>query len=346
MYLRAKYVRELPGNRLAFIRPDFTLESVRERYPHETGDSFLWGATLVSEAELEAARAAFMATPRLTYQPERPALSVCIPFSGFYESLWSDLVDSEESSFAENEAEKQESAEYYPETFQPEHLRLDAGEIVELTMSHCDYRAAYQSIARDYVDSFIDWAEERLGDAIPGFGLVAEFEEMTSPREYNFATDRLFALIPYSCLAELFRLSEANGHGALAHIIRERFTSYDGFHSHYRNDVESWLEKPLDEWDHNELQTLLLAALALAEPDSAGERLDWQVYEHGDFSSHGHEYFDSAMDWAAYEAALEAARDEKLEAAIEAGIVPAEPEARPYRCPETPDLFAQTEESK
>lgn len=41
--------------------------------------------------------------------------------------------------------------------------------------------------------------------------------------------------------------------------IKKRFTSYDGFISFYSNRIEDWLDKPLTEWDHNELGTLLYA---------------------------------------------------------------------------------------
>lgn len=238
-----------------------------------------------------------------------------IPFSGFYYSLWSDLIDREEEYFAENFANDRQAEDDIPPA-----LRLTESEVCEILFDCMDYRAAHEEIARDYATAWIEAAEEALG-----FKLGATFESMSSPREYNFATDRIFCEIPLARVARLFVKSRQAGHGDLRKAIAERFTSRDGFLSFYSNDRADWLEKPLADWDHNEIGTLLAAVVGEIE------ELDI-FYRLADYS---YQYLDSHLDWAKFDAAVEAKREEKREEAGDT-IAPA-----PYRCRETPDLFAE-----
>lgn len=83
------------------------------------------------------------------------------------------------------------------------------------------------------------------------------FHSITSPKYYNYETDRLFAEISEADARKLFAM--LRGDNRLHDTIKGRFTSCDGFISHYSNDIDEWLDKPLMEWDCNELGTLLLA---------------------------------------------------------------------------------------
>ena len=47
-------------------------------------------------------------------------------FPGFYCSNLSQTIDNAEEMAGEHSAEKEESKEYYPETYQPAELRIDA----------------------------------------------------------------------------------------------------------------------------------------------------------------------------------------------------------------------------
>ena len=79
------------------------------------------------------------------------------------------------------------------------------------------------------------------------------FDEMTSPREYNFSTDRLFATIPATQLRKIRR--EVEKHEEWPERIRDRFTSYDGFYSFYSNDYtdDVWTRPELDECQYEVL---------------------------------------------------------------------------------------------
>lgn len=179
-----------------------------------------------------------------------PKLSVCLPFPGFYCSILSSEVDATEEYMAECMAEE------------PERDGLPADvtreEIAAVLWDCVDNRAVEKALAEDYASTLAEMVNERqkeFEDAPFSF----EFEEMTSPREYNFTTDRIFALVP---LADLERMREAVSPATFAAVLRERFTSCDGFISFYSNDPEEWNAKPLAEWDHNETGALFAAWLA------------------------------------------------------------------------------------
>ena len=165
-----------------------------------------------------------------------------LPFHGFYETSYSVMIDDAVTDF----------------------FRYDNSNsnIPDQAYWLIDYSQIRQAIARRYVENFAQHFEGETGIA-----LNAEFESMTSPREYNFETDRIFAHIPESTIAALFAASEADGHTQLATLIKEECTSRSGFHSFYSNDFGEWLAKPVNSWDHNELQILLQAVLNIHAPD-------------------------------------------------------------------------------
>ena len=121
-----------------------------------------------------------------------------------------------------------------------------------------DNRAIKIELVKAYVDAFNERFEGETGIA-----LNAVFETMTSPREYNFETDRVFVDVPIATVNALFTESEKDKHVKLTTVIKDQCTSYDGFYSYYSNDLGQWLLKPLLTWDHNELGILLQAVAAI-----------------------------------------------------------------------------------
>jgi hypothetical protein len=244
--------------------------------------------------------------------------SINLPFPGFYDSLYSNEIDHHQEQEAEWMAERE------GENGVPPELRVPAEEFAELLQDHFDYRACCTAIAKAYVDAFSNEFFEATK-----IDLAAKFEEMTSPKFYNFETDRVFATVSDEVVAQMFaRVTRES----LRAVIEERHTSRSGFHSFYDNDIYAWLEKPITEWDHNELCTLLLAVLR----DAKVSDFDWSVYYAVlDCDGIYHEYSE-AVDWTAFEAALAELREEKLEAlkADNPDVV-----LPPPRCPDTPDMF-------
>jgi hypothetical protein len=121
-----------------------------------------------------------------------------------------------------------------------------------------DFSKTHLAMAKEYLECWMDQFQQETCLKID-----YKYESYSSPREYNFETDRLFAWVKNSSIKELFAASKADNHAQLAEMIKERFTSRSGFISSYSNDLESWLDKPLLQWDHNELGTLLKAVLAI-----------------------------------------------------------------------------------
>lgn len=226
-------------------------------------------------------------------------------FPGFYESMLSSSLDHAEESQAEYDAEKEESETYYPETYQPEPLRLDSSDYAGL-LSYCmDYRAAHEAMARDYASAFDQWATDNLETPADSF----TFESMDSPREYNFSTDRLFVTVPIAVMESLYKGLDRE---VLAKAIESRHTSYDGFHSFYSNDVEEWIERDFADFDHNEMATILCAAMAPYIDDKRD--FNWTICE-AIFET-DYEYVDSHCDWPKFERLAREKRAEKLAAWI------------------------------
>lgn len=261
--------------------------------------------------------------------------SVALPnFPGFYESDLSQAIDREEEQFIEYRCE--ENGETGPdyETNWPDQLSL-ANQLGEMIWRNTDHRKAKLSLARQWAAAFDYHAGEVLGLTTPdtrqrwtGEGMVSEpyarpsiglvFEEMTSPREYNFTTDRLFAHIPLKVLRDLFKRSAADRHKTLAKAIEDRHSSYSGFVSFYSNDLREWLKKPLRDWDENELGTLLYASLKLA-----GAVMESREYYSGFFADvrettieneGASSAWESSVDWPAFDASRASARREKFAA--------------------------------
>ena len=194
-----------------------------------------------------------------------------IPFAGFYESKYSGELDAVQERFVEYEVEKNPG------------LNPD---IPNEALWHCaDYGKAYDHIARAYVDHFNQYLIDEYE-----LDLELTFESMRSPKSYNFETNRIFCEISEE---NVRKLREAVSDPALRLAIKERFTSRSGFISSFPNHLEDW--PPLEQWDHNELGTLLVALLDDAED------WDWKIWEGMQDRNVFDVAFDQCVDWVRYD---------------------------------------------
>lgn len=207
-----------------------------------------------------------------------------LPFCGFCNSIYDSGFDSEIESDIENLIEEY-GAEY-------------ADWITDNYWRHVDCSDARSQICERHVETFNDTFMEETG-----IDLGLRFESMTSPREYNFETDRLFAYFDESAMVAVFKLAEPR----LAKVVKERFTSRSGFISFYSSAVDDWTDKPLADYDHNELETVILAALD--DPETFGRDVEDSVHEY----AAGNGGF-ACLNWQEFEAALEAERDTRISA--------------------------------
>jgi hypothetical protein len=250
--------------------------------------------------------------------------SINIPFPGFYESILSSEIDSVEAQNAESDAERQESEGV------PEELRLTAERFEGFYFDCTDYSKVHDRLASDWVDEFDGVASEALG-----VKLRLRFEDMSSPKYYNFETDRIFAASTWKAVKAMFKLSKTDKHETLAAVIKRRFTSRSGFISYYSSDLDDWLKKPVREWDYNELGTLLLAALQIngIEPEDLRMKVYYRLAENGHF----YNAVDAAVDFTKFNEKIREEREELIAKQRERDPT----YEAPYRCPDTPDLFAE-----
>lgn len=108
-------------------------------------------------------------------------------------------------------------------------------------------------------------------------GLNLEFRNMWSPREYNFVTDEIYCFLNEE---DLQKISSALNSETLKKIIKQRFTSRDGFSSFYSNNLEVWKEKEVGDWDELELGTLLDAWLIENNYNDEDNDLDYECYDY------------------------------------------------------------------
>lgn len=93
-----------------------------------------------------------------------------------------------------------------------------------------------------------------------------EFQEIYSPREYNFYNDSIFCKIELD-LNELLKLIAERKEQAEKYFL-DRYTSYDGFISLHSNDIKDWLNKKYILADSKHRIGALLNCLCEIEIDS------------------------------------------------------------------------------
>ena len=160
-------------------------------------------------------------------------LESTIPFEGFYNSFISADID--------NEIEL--DTEYYSELYD---LNETEEEFLCNSFLNINSYKFYNQIAKDYTNFYIDALNERL----KGFKLKATYKCLTSPREYNFETDRIFIEIEENHCIDFIKYIIKNYKKELENKIEDRFRSRSGFISFYKNSIDLWT-KDFKEWDCN-----------------------------------------------------------------------------------------------
>ena len=222
-----------------------------------------------------------------------------LPFAGFYCSKWSNELDCVENQLIENDADD----------------TLDESEVSALVDTCRQYGTQIEYVAEEYVGYFNEKFKEEFG-----IDLKLRFESLKSPREYNFSTDIIYAYIDEEVVRRLLDDLEES---KLADMIRERFTSCDGFISFYPNRVEDWPD--IEEWDHNEVGTVLEAYVAQVED------FEWDVYYEMCERSVFDTAFDKGVDWDKYRELCDDRRKEiEEELAEEEALADADPDKRLY----------------
>jgi hypothetical protein len=135
-----------------------------------------------------------------------------IPFEGFYESRFSDAIDS---------------------------LYLDDnGDMLDIPTG--EYKAVSVKMAQLYCNGFV----EMIGEIV-GSSLDISFVEMKSPKFYNFATDTIHVSVSEQSLQVVYDycISQPD----FSWFVTDRLRPRSGYIPFYVNDLDEWGQ--LDEWD-------------------------------------------------------------------------------------------------
>lgn len=187
---------------------------------------------------------------------EMKKIEIEIPFWGLYDSIHDQfLEDAIQSAF---------SYDY------------ETGEDIELGDDYDDARwnadIDWGKIHEGYAKAYT----EEFGDR---FDLDLEFVEMTSPKYYNYSTDRIFANVPIDQINKIRK--EVEAHPEWPQYIKDRYTDRDGFWSNFPSDYkdEGWTKEELQPVQY---ETILEFYLENIEQDE-----DWQHFLMDDFRGNG-----------------------------------------------------------
>ena len=164
-------------------------------------------------------------------------LESTIPFDGFYESFISADIDYQIGQQIEWDTDIYDLNENEQQILWDNYLSVNRSYL-------------YNQIAEDYTNFYIEILNRRL----KGFTLKAKFNLLTSPREYNFETDRIFIDIEKNHAIDFIKYIIKNYKKELEKKIKDRFTSRSGFNSFYKNSLDLWT-KDFKEWDCNMIGT-------------------------------------------------------------------------------------------
>lgn len=172
---------------------------------------------------------------------EKTKTNILIPFCGFYESIASQKA--EEIAFRNfvNEKDIKDNAEG----------RMDIPDDMTEAEQTEFWDVFYPKVIKDIREDIAKDYMYHLGKEL---GLEFTFESISSPKFYNFTTDRLFVDVDTNELIHFYnRVDKA----ILADMIKERHTSGPGFDSYYENDIahESWSDP--EKFDHNQWETVV-----------------------------------------------------------------------------------------
>lgn len=152
-------------------------------------------------------------------------IKIQLPFSGFYESIHSSILDDAlELHFSDDHGDLSEEA-------------ADA-----IYMADVDWTAIHNEYAKEYA--------EELGYNLE---LDIQFDELTSPKYYNFSTDKIYATIPADQMKKI--RDQVEQHEKWPQYLEDHYKSYDGFISFYSYDPadEVWTRDILDECQYHSM---------------------------------------------------------------------------------------------
>jgi hypothetical protein len=183
-------------------------------------------------------------------------IEIELPFAGFYETMHDSEIDRAIEDGFNYDHESGDEKEL-PDNFWD--VELD---VVD-----------FGAIRKEYCERYT----EEFGKE---YELDLEYVTMTSPREYNFQTDRIFANVS----AEQFNIKVrvfAENHPDWAEYIRDKYTSRDGFWSFFEPDCkdEQWTRDVLEPVQYCSMLEFWIKNIENEGSDESPYGLEWNLIE-------------------------------------------------------------------
>ena len=169
---------------------------------------------------------------------------VKIPFCGFYESLAGAIAEDNAFNAWPDRKDQSDPSELTDE---------ESEKFWDWSNDH--YKEFEMELADQYISNMVMEINRLAGvELVP----VAESIVIDSPRQYNFTTDRLFVKFNSQALIDLYNKTDKE---LLAGVVKDQFTSYDGFSSFYSGDIisEEWSDP--EQYDHNQWSAVIDAVI-------------------------------------------------------------------------------------
>ncbi len=115
---------------------------------------------------------------------------------------------------------------------------------VDFDKFNFDYKEYNENVSKECVNAIDSQIADLLGD------VSIKFQELRSPKKYNFANDAIDVEITFTqdSYNKVIDILESENEAFEAYI-EERYTSYDGFMSSYSNNSNEWLNDLKTETD-------------------------------------------------------------------------------------------------
>ena len=137
-------------------------------------------------------------------------------FNGFYNTLFEDILDNAVDNVIE----------YYNEQN-------------NTSLNYDDFDFDFTTIQNEICKDAVLKIEEKLNEI--GINCSIIYENLISPREYNFSNDSINIEINFKKFSQVFEILEQN-YDSFSKYIKDNYTSRDGFISSYSNYSSDWME--------------------------------------------------------------------------------------------------------
>lgn len=189
-------------------------------------------------------------------------------FHGFYESEHGRMCEADQYDieyYSENMLGGNQDDAVYEEFIQ--HIKEEDRKkfINDLLW---DYSSAY-----DHSSAEKAYCAEYASELCAILGIPYHGEEMTSPKYYNFESDKIHLKIDTETLKKWIRRlkTDAEMQAKFSKIIKKRCTSHNGFISFHSNDLTDYLTLPFEDWDNIKAGFLVEAIMHVDHADEMQE---------------------------------------------------------------------------